>query len=101
MICPYNGIDYGNDCADSVCFDCGIYDEWQSRMKRERTFLWHIFSDEKPVVTDDYIVLIAHAEKPTVLTWRSDLERFVDDVDIDNHYKVLYWGAFPIPPLEI
>lgn len=54
-----------------------------------------------PVVSDEYIVMIAHADKPTVLSYDAEDQVFFEeriDLDEDVTYKVTHWAELPLGP---
>lgn len=56
-----------------------------------------------PVVSDEYIVIIAHAAKPTVLSYDAEDQVFFEeriDLEGDVTYKVTHWAEMPESPTK-
>ncbi len=54
-----------------------------------------------PLVSDEYLVMIAHADKPTVLCFDAEDGVFFEeriDLDEDVTYKVTHWAELPGGP---
>lgn len=52
-----------------------------------------------PVVSDEYIVMIAYAEKPTVLHYDVDEQVFFhEEMGETVYYKVTHWAEMPEAP---
>lgn len=54
-----------------------------------------------PLVSDEYIVMIAYAEKPTVLSYDAEDKVFFEeriDIEGDVTYKVTHWAEMPEGP---
>ncbi len=52
-----------------------------------------------PVVSGEYIVMIAYAEKPTVLCYDDEDQVFFEEyIDSENTYKVTHWAELPGGP---
>lgn len=57
-----------------------------------------------PLVSDEYIVMIAHAAKPTVLCFDAEDGVFFEeriDLEDDVIYKVTHWAEMPTSPAEV
>ena len=65
---------------------------------------WVDAAEELPTEPDEYIVMIAGAEKPTVLHFDVDDEKngvwFEEVEDSTNFYKVTHWRELPEKPRE-
>ena len=62
---------------------------------------WHDATVELPVESDEYLVLIAYADKPTVLCYDAEDKVFFEeriDLDGDVTYKVTHWAVMPEGP---
>ena len=56
-----------------------------------------------PLVSDEYLVMICGAKKPTVLCYDAEDKVFFEeriDLDEDVTYKVTHWAEMPMGPNE-
>lgn len=71
-----------------------------SMMPSEEGIEWYDAEWELPAVSDEYLVMIANAEKPTVLCYDVEEQVFYEeriDLDEDVTYKVTRWAEMPEP----
>ena len=70
-------------------------------MPSEEGIEWYDAEKGLPVVSDEYLVMIANAEKPTVLCYDAEEQVFYEeriDLDEDVTYKVTHWAEMPGEP---
>lgn len=56
-----------------------------------------------PLVSDEYLVMLAYADKPTVLSFDAEDGVFFEeriDLEGDVTYKVTHWAEMPMPPAK-
>lgn len=73
-------------------------------MPSEEGIEWYDAECELPAVSDEYLVMIANADKPTVLCYDAEEQVFFEeriDLDEDVTYKVTRWAELPTPPAEV
>lgn len=68
---------------------------------------WYDADIELPIVSDEYLVMIAYADKPTVLCFDAEDGVFFEErIDLDEDvtykvtYKVTHWAEMPGAPEE-
>lgn len=60
---------------------------------------WIDAARELPVVSDEYLVRIAYADKPTVLHYDADEQMFFCEIEGETvYYKVTHWAELPEGP---
>lgn len=60
---------------------------------------WIDAARELPVVSDEYLVRIAYADKPTVLHYDADEQMFFCEIEDETvYYKVTHWAELPEGP---
>lgn len=67
-------------------------------MPTEEGIEWYDAEWELPAVSDEYLVMIAGAAKPTVLCYDAEEQVFFEeriDLDEDVTYKVTRWAELP------
>jgi hypothetical protein len=67
-------------------------------MPSEEGIEWYDAEWELPAVSDEYLVMIANADKPTVLCYDAEEQVFYEeriDLDEDVTYKVTRWAEMP------
>ena len=67
-------------------------------MPTEEGIDWYDAEKGLPVVSDEYLVMIAGAKKPTVLCYDAEEQVFFEeriDLDEDVTYKVTRWAEMP------
>lgn len=72
-------------------------------MPSEEGIEWHDATVELPVESDEYIVMIGYADKPTVLCYDAEDKVFFEeriDLDGDVTYKVTHWAIMPMSPTK-
>ena len=62
---------------------------------------WYDADIELPLISDEYLVFIAYADKPTVLHYDADEQVFFHEVEGEAIlYKVSYWAELPEGPVN-
>lgn len=91
------------------CFNCAIYGEDSCHEAlilalagklEELETRWIAFKLAKPVEADEYLVMVARAEKPTTLWYDPDEEAFYEE-GFDGEtiwYPVTHWAELPEGP---
>ena len=72
-------------------------------MPTEEGIEWYDAEWELPAVSDEYLVMIANADKPTVLCYDAEEQVFYEeriDLDEDVTYKVTCWAELPGAPAK-
>lgn len=72
-------------------------------MPSEEGIEWYDAEWELPAVSDEYLVMIANADKPTVLCYDAEEQVFYEeriDLDEDVTYKVTRWAELPKSPTK-
>lgn len=72
-------------------------------MPTEEGIEWYDAEWELPAVSDEYLVMIANADKPTVLCYDAEDQVFYEeriDLDEDVTYKVTRWAEMPGAPAK-
>ena len=92
-------IDKGIGYVDVTDFSaelCKIVDE----LPREAAIEWNAVEKVGlPLVSDEYIVMIAYADKPTVLYFDAEDGVFFEEKDDEDvAYKVTHWAELPEAP---
>ena len=92
-------ISKGKDIVDINDLNVDIHKAIEM-LPSEATIEWN--SVEKvglPLVSDEYLVMIAHADKPTVLHYDAEEQVFFHEVEGEAVlYKVSYWAELPGGP---
>ena len=65
-------------------------------MSKYRIIKWRKFSEERPIISGDYICKISEAIAAVSLTYDRNSNTWTDD--FDNHYRVTWWAVFPRLP---
>ena len=72
-------------------------------MPSEEGIEWYDAEKGLPVVSDEYLVMIAGAKKPTVLCYDAEDKVFFEeriDLDEDVTYRVTRWAEMPKSPTK-
>lgn len=69
-------------------------------MPKYRIIKWRKFSEERPVCSGEYLVMIEGAELPTLLTYEEDDCSYGWRDDEENYYRVKWWCVLPEHPDE-
>lgn len=70
-------------------------------MPSEEGIEWYDTEWELPAVSDEYLVMIAYADKPTVLHYDADEQVFFCEVEDETVlYKVTHWAEMPKYPAK-
>lgn len=114
-------IDIARTCmAKGDCFNCALFDEdsctnalilaLASKLEEmlgansaDNGIEWIPFKAAKPTEDDEYLVMVAGAEKPTALWYDSDEETFYEETDVSGEleivfYPVTHWAMLPVGP---
>ena len=67
-------------------------------MPKYRIIKWRKFSEERPVCSGEYLVMIEGAELPTLLTYEEDDCSYGWRDDEMNYYRVKWWCHMPAHP---
>ena len=91
-------IDQGKDVVEITEFNA----ELQKIIRRVPVAIaieWIDAERELPVVSDEYLVRIAYADKPTVLHYDADEQMFFCEIEDETvYYKVTHWAELPEGP---
>lgn len=96
-------ISAGKDLVDIHDLNVDIH-KIMDMMPSEEGIEWYDAEKGLPLVSDEYLVMIAYAEKPTVLCYDAEDKVFFEeriDLDGDVTYKVTRWAEMPTPPAEV
>lgn len=94
-------IDKGKDVVEITEFNAELHKIIRA-VPAETAIEWN--SVDKvglPLVSDEYLVMIAYADKPTVLSFDAEDGVFFEeriDLEGDVTYKVTHWAEMPMPP---
>lgn len=95
-------ISAGKDLVDINDLNADIH-KIMDMMPSEEGIEWYDAEKGLPVVSDEYLVMIAGAKKPTVLCYDAEEQVFFEeriDLDEDVTYKVTHWAEMPMGPNE-
>lgn len=68
-------------------------------MPSEEGIEWYDAEKGLPLVSDEYLVMIAYADKPTVLHYDADEQVFFCEIEDETvYYKVTHWAELPEGP---
>lgn len=90
-------ISAGKDLVDIHDLNADIH-KIMDMMPCEEGIEWYDAEKGLPVVSDEYLVMIFGAEKPTVLCYDAEDKVFFEeriDLDEDVTYKVTRWAEMP------
>ena len=88
--CTFKGGDY--DCTSMLLL--ALADRLEEENER-----WVPFDEAMPLEEDEYLVMIAGADKPTVLYFDTEEQAFYDERNGECvWYYVNYWAPLPEPP---
>jgi hypothetical protein len=93
-------ISAGKDLVDIHDLNADIH-KIMDMMPSEEGIEWYDAEWELPAVSDEYLVIIAGADKPTVLCYDAEEQVFFEeriDLDEDVTYKVTRWAEMPEGP---
>ena len=93
-------IEKGKDVVEITEFNAELH-KIIERIPGEVAIEWCDAEWELPLVSDEYIVMIAGAEKPTVLCYDAEDKVFFEeriDLEEDVTYKVTHWAEMPGGP---
>ena len=94
-------ISAGKDLVDIHDLNADIH-KIMDMMPSEEGIVWNdVEKVGLPLVSDEYLVMIFGAEKPTVLCYDAEEQVFFEeriDLDEDVTYKVTYWAEMPGSP---
>lgn len=93
-------ISKGKDLVDINDLNADIH-KIIDMMPSEEGIEWYDAEWELPAVSDEYLVMIANADKPTVLCYDAEERVFFEeriDLDEDVIYKVTHWTELPGKP---
>jgi hypothetical protein len=92
-------IDRGNCFVDVTDFSAELH-KIVDELPREAAIEWNdVEKVGLPLVSDEYIVMIAYAEKPTVLYFDAEDGVFFEEKDDEDvAYKVTHWAEMPEAP---
>ena len=96
-------ISAGKDLVDIHDLNADIH-KIMDMMPSEEGIEWYDAEKGLPVVSDEYLVMIAYADKPTVLCYDAEEQVFFEeriDLDGDVTYRVTRWAEMPTPPAEV
>lgn len=90
-------ISAGKDLVDIHDLNADIH-KIMDMMPCEEGIEWYDAEKGLPVVSDEYLVMIAGAKKPTVLCYDAEEQVFFEErinLDEDVTYKVTRWAEMP------
>lgn len=90
-------IESGQDLVEITEFNAELQ-KIIGMMPAEEGIEWYDAEREPPVVSDEYLVMIAGAKKPTVLCYDAEDKVFFEeriDLDEDVTYRVTHWAELP------
>ena len=90
-------IESGKDLVEITEFNAELQ-KIIGMMPTEEGIEWYDAEWELPVVSDEYLVMIAGAKKPTVLCYDAEEQVFFEeriDLDEDVTYRVTHWAELP------
>ena len=90
-------IEQGKDVVEITEFNAELQ-KIIGMMPTEEGIEWYDAEKGLPVVSDEYLVMIAGAKKPTVLCYDAEEQVFYEeriDLDEDVTYKVTRWAELP------
>ena len=94
-------IDKGKDFVEITAFNAELH-KIIEKVPAEAAIEWNdVEKVGLPLVSDEYIVMIAHAAKPTVLCFDAEDGVFFEeriDLEDDVIYKVTHWAELPEAP---
>jgi hypothetical protein len=92
-------IDRGNCFVDVNDFGAKLH-KIVDELPREAAIEWNAVEKVGlPLVSDEYIVMIAYADKPTVLYFDAEDGVFFEEKDDEDvAYKVTHWAEMPEAP---
>ena len=93
-------ISAGKDLVDIHDLNADIH-KIIDMMHSEEGIEWYDAEKGLPVVSDEYLVLIAGAKEPTVLCYDAEDQVFFEeriDLEGDVTYKVTHWAEMPGGP---
>ena len=94
-------IDKGKDVVEITEFNAELH-KIIEKVPAEAAIEWNdVEKVGLPLVSDEYIVMIAHAAKPTVLCFDAEDGIFFEeriDLEDDVIYKVTHWAELPEGP---
>lgn len=97
----YKLIDNGKDLVEITEFNAELH-KIIEELPKSCAIEWNsVEEDGLPLVSDEYLVMIAYTDKPTVLYFDAKDGVFFEertDLDEDVIYKVTHWAELPGKP---
>ena len=92
-------IDKGKDFVEITAFNAELH-KIIEKVPAEAAIEWNAVEKVGlPLVSDEYIVMIAYADKPTVLYFDAEDGVFFEEKDDEDvAYKVTHWAEMPEAP---
>lgn len=95
----YKLIDNGKGLVEITEFNAELHKIIKALPKAHAIEWNSVEKDGLPLVSDEYIVMIAYADKPTVLDYDADEQVFFHEVEGETElYKVTHWAEMPGKP---
>ena len=93
-------ISAGKDLVDINDLNADIH-KIIDMMPSEEGIEWYDAEKGLPLVSDEYLVRIAYADKPTVLHYDADEQVFFCEIEDETvYYKVTHWAEMPKSPTK-